>query len=219
MRLSLRARIGVLAALALAAMAAAVGPPMRTAWACLARAEGAARADGRVVEIDEGSGVAIEIVGGAHDGGRCTIRSFGTVERGATYPIVVYPDATERCDFVATIDNSRDLLLALSGASAALALLVVLAALRLARSAAAVSTPTTRLRDVAAPPCPRCAKPMDEGVLVPMSGVHWRARNEPIGLPSALGGLPGTFRWGGRARLHAFRCEPCQVATFRYGSD
>lgn len=50
-----------------------------------------------------------------------------------------------------------------------------------------------------------------------MAGIHWRQPGQPIGLPHALRGLPGTVGWRARPRLHVFRCVPREIVTFQYG--
>jgi hypothetical protein len=47
---------------------------------------------------------------------------------------------------------------------------------------------------------------------------YWRHPGEPVGLPHALSGLPGTVGRQRRPRLHAFRCEGCSVITLKYGT-
>ena len=56
-----------------------------------------------------------------------------------------------------------------------------------------------------------------EGYVVLLAGVHWREPGQPIGMPHALGGLPGTVGWRGRPRLHAFRCPSCEILIAQYG--
>ena len=59
---------------------------------------------------------------------------------------------------------------------------------------------------------------MEEGYLPLQAGVPWRKPGEPIGLANAFHGLPGTVAGlCKRPRVHAYRCEPCEVVTFRYG--
>ena len=50
-----------------------------------------------------------------------------------------------------------------------------------------------------------------------LAALHWRAIEEPIGMPHALSGLPGTVGWRTRPRLHGFRCATCSIVTFKYG--
>ena len=58
---------------------------------------------------------------------------------------------------------------------------------------------------------------MAEGYLATLSGIHWRDAGQPIGLPHALGGLPGTVSMRRRPMLHAFHCAHCEVVSFQYG--
>ena len=64
--------------------------------------------------------------------------------------------------------------------------------------------------------CSGCSSAMDVGYIVPFGGIHWRDADQPIGLPTALGGLPGTVGWRGRPRLQAFHCTACGIVTFKY---
>jgi len=59
---------------------------------------------------------------------------------------------------------------------------------------------------------------MAEGYLPLLAGVHWRGPDDPVGMPHALRGLPGTVGLRTRPKVHAFRCEPCEVVIFRYGA-
>ena len=65
--------------------------------------------------------------------------------------------------------------------------------------------------------CPACGKRMDEGYVPPLAGLNWRTLGQPIGVPHALGGLPGTVGWRERVKLHAVRCVPCEILTLQYG--
>jgi hypothetical protein len=64
--------------------------------------------------------------------------------------------------------------------------------------------------------CPECGSIMAEGYIPGVGGINWRERNDPIGLPTILSGLPGTTYWFKRPILHAFNCKECGVVTFRY---
>lgn len=210
-----RSRIAAIAILACTALVVALGPPLHRAWSCIERVEGAERTEVVVLEVLDDA-LTVEVDRGPAAGELCTIHAFGKVEVGRSYPAYRLADGSGRCEFVATVENSRDLVRAIGASSFALLLLVVLGATVLARLAGAPARSTRRF-DGPIPSCPRCAKPMEEGTLVPMAGVHWRSRGQAIGLPSVVGGLPGTVGWRGRPQLHAFRCEPCEVAVFRYG--
>ena len=64
--------------------------------------------------------------------------------------------------------------------------------------------------------CPECGSRMIEGYIPGVGGINWRERNEPVGLPNMLTGLPGTVFWNKRPILHAFNCKECGVITFKY---
>ena len=70
-----------------------------------------------------------------------------------------------------------------------------------------------------APKCPKCGVNMTEGYMPTVGGVAWRDREEPIGIPTMLTGLPGTTFWVKRPLLHAFNCKECEIITFKYGKD
>ena len=65
--------------------------------------------------------------------------------------------------------------------------------------------------------CPECGGEMSEGYIPGVGGINWRDREEPVGLPNMLTGLPGTIFWFKRPILHAFNCKKCVVVTFMYG--
>jgi hypothetical protein len=88
------------------------------------------------------------------------------------------------------------------------------------RSYITAGLPQRRMEvDPGAVQCPVCGGKMDEGYLPLLAGMHWRLLGEPIGLPHALSGLPGTVGWRGRRLVHAFRCSGCEVITFQYGDS
>ena len=136
---------------------------------------------------------------------------------GDRVDVVSRDDRPGVCEFQSTIEASEALLLALGGTVLALLLGVALVAIGLQRLLTEVPELTTRL-DATDLPCPRCAKSMEEGYLPLQAGLPWRRLGDPVGLVNAFHGLPGT-RVGLRARprLHAYRCEPCEVVLFRYG--
>lgn len=67
--------------------------------------------------------------------------------------------------------------------------------------------------------CPSCNKLMTEGYMPTVGGVSWRDRDEPIGIPTILNGLPGTTFWLKRPLLHAYQCKDCEIITFKYGKN
>ena len=65
--------------------------------------------------------------------------------------------------------------------------------------------------------CPKCGLEMNEGYMPTVGGVSWRDRDESIGIPTILNGLPGTTFWVKRPLLHGFHCKSCEIITFKYG--
>ncbi len=65
--------------------------------------------------------------------------------------------------------------------------------------------------------CPKCDSEMIEGYLPMGSGIIWRNINQPVGIPTVFGGLPGTVFLGKRPKLHAYHCASCKIVTFKYG--
>ena len=137
---------------------------------------------------------------------------------GAMLDVVTHRSQPERCTTADTLVAAQSLLRALAAVVVCFALTLVLVGIGVQRSLTQVPSLTTRL-DFAPERvrCPRCDKPMAEGYLPLVAGLHWRGRDEPVGVTNALGGLPGTASWRGRARVHALRCEPCELLLMRYG--
>jgi hypothetical protein len=131
---------------------------------------------------------------------------------------VVLPEGRPgECVLVATLENSMALMTALAALLAVFVLVLVLLGLFLQRSFTRPGVPNTRFDlPPGAPACPRCRAPMTEGYLPLLAGIHWRDTGQPVGMPHALAGLPGTTGWRERARVHAFRCPSCAIVTFQY---
>lgn len=66
-------------------------------------------------------------------------------------------------------------------------------------------------------PCPKCNANMTEGYLTTGRGIVWRDIDQPVGIPNMFSGLPGTVFFGKRQKLHAYHCDSCMIATFKYG--
>lgn len=206
----------------LAVVAGLLAKPMLVAWRCHALHAGGEEARAEVIGKEPGIGVAVLLSSGAQAGESCLLKAsevnMEAIELGEELAVVPTPGRPGDCALLATIEASEALLTSLSAAIVALLLGLVLAALLIQRSVTQPPALTTRM-DVGgdAVRCPRCEKPMTEGYLPLLAGLHWREPGEPTGLPHALAGLPGTVGWRGRPRLHAFRCESCEVLTLRYG--
>lgn len=216
--------VWVLVATAMLAVLGLTLRPLATAWQCHQRLAQGERAEAHVTAKAESPTLILTLTSGSRAGETCRAdTSVGHHERialGASAPVVLDASASGVCELEATLANSANLLWAFGSVLVALLLGLVLAGLMIQRSLTERRAPTTRL-DVSGepPPCPRCRKPMSEGCLVPLAGIHWRELGEPIGLPNAFGGLPGTVGWGRRPLLHAARCEACGVATFAYAGS
>lgn len=208
--------------LALAGIGLVVARPFAVAWACTWRAADAERAPAEVVGKHEQVGLVLRVGEGSRAGTTCTAGTSPTLYAatavGDVLDVVVLPDRTGECELVSTLESSAALLWAVTGLLGALVLGIVLLGLFLQRSLARSPPPPTTHLDAAEVRCPRCGTPMTEGYLPLVSGLHWRLPDQPLGLPHALAGLPGTVGWRGRPRLHGFRCAPCQVITLRYGA-
>lgn len=212
----------VLIALVAVLLVALAGPPFVRVGSCVAAYSSGERAAAHVLSTHD-DGVSVRIEG--YDVGQartCFVPrgDLGRDELAAGDPlaVVIHADLPERCTTQVTLDASEALMLAMTATFVAFLLGLLLFGLVVQRSLTAAPVLTTHL-DLEAKPlaCPRCGKPMDEGYLPLVAGVHWRKPGEPTGLPHALGGLPGTVGWRGRPRLHGFRCETCEVVLFRYG--
>lgn len=200
----------------------ALARPMVVAWRCVALHTGGEQALAEVVGKEPGVGVALQLTSGSQVGESCLIEvaddRLDEIDIGQVLDVVLPLGRPGACVLLDTVEASEALLNSMSAVIVALLLGLVLAALVIQRCATRPPELTSRM-DVtaAAVRCPRCEKPMEEGYLPLLAGLHWRAQNQPTGVPHALGGLPGTVGWRGRPRLHAYRCEPCEIITLRYG--
>jgi hypothetical protein len=212
----------VLAAL-LAAVAVPLAGPMRVAWRCYWLHENGVREQAEVVYKLESETLALRIVEGPHAGEACTAGTsaaiFSAAQLGDRAEVVWVDWKPGECELSSTIENSAVLLWFISGSVGLFVSLLLAFGIFLTGSFTRAGVPARR---IAADPgdvcCPACGKQMDEGYLPLVAGIHWRTLREPIGLPHALAGLPGTVGWRGRPRLHAFRCVPCEIVTFQYGA-
>jgi hypothetical protein len=165
----------------------------------------------------------LRIRDGARAGRHCTAKTsrshLARLAPGDALEVVVPEGRPDECVLVATLENSAALLWAIGGGVALFLGMLVAAGLALQRSFTRRLPPTTRF-DLASGglACPRCDAPMSEGYLPLLAGLHWREPGQPVGLPHALSGLPGTVGWRGRPRLHAYRCTQCEIVTLQYGA-
>jgi hypothetical protein len=198
--------------------------PLAVAWRCWLDWRGGEHAPAELVEKLEAPSLVLRIEGGSRSGQACTADTsaahHAALETGTRLDVVYRHDRPGDCELEATLANSVDLMTALTAVVVALSLFLVLVGLVLQRSLRRRALPTTQLpHDASHLTCPGCGGPVEEGALVPMGGIHWRRIGDPIGLPSTLGGLPGTVGWRGRPCLHAVRCSSCRLVTFRHASE
>ncbi|HKJ25478.1 MAG TPA: PF20097 family protein [Myxococcota bacterium] len=219
-RTSLRLWIWLPLATAAVLLLALVSGPIAYGWECYRLHAEGEHAEARVVASDHAEALVLTIASGPRAGEHCTAATSEAHRAelvSGDVLAVVLPDARPgECVLVATLENSMLFLWGLCGMVAAVLLMMVLVGLFLDRSFGRSGAPSARF-DVGPIECPRCDAPMEEGYLPLLSPLHWRRPDEPIGLPTAFSGLPGTVGWRGRPSLHAYRCERCQIVTLRYG--
>jgi hypothetical protein len=219
-RTSLRLWIWLPLATAALLLLVLVAGPIAHGWECYRTYAEGEHVEARVVGTDFERTLVLSIASGARAGEHCTART-SEEHRASLTPgdalDVVLPDARPgECVLVATLENSIALLWGLSALVVVALLMLVLLGLFLDRSFGRAGAPNARF-DLGEIDCPRCSAPMQEGYLALLAPLHWRAPDEPIGLPTALSGMDGTVGWRGRPCLHAFRCQPCEIVTLRYG--
>jgi hypothetical protein len=209
-----------IAALAAALLGGAAGP-MATAWRCYALHATGERVQTEVVGKTPDVGLLLRVTGGSQAGMHCTAETseghLAAAAAGDVLEVVLPEGRPGECVLVATLENSMALMTALAALLAVFVLVLVLLGLFLQRSFTRPGVPNTRFDlPPGAPACPRCRAPMAEGYLPLLAGIHWRDTGQPVGMPHALAGLPGTTGWRERARVHAFRCPSCAIVTFQY---
>jgi hypothetical protein len=212
------------AAVLVLGLLAMVARPMATAWRCYTLNASGERAEAAVVNKLESPVLVLQIADGPDAGEACTAKTspghHEALQIGDPLAIVYSEDRPGECVLVATLENSALVLWAFTGGIAGFVLLILAGALIIHRSLTATPFLTSYLDvDGKRMACPQCSAEMAEGYLAVLSGLHWRAPGEPIGMPHALSGLPGTVGWRARPRLHAFRCEACEVVTIKYGTN
>jgi hypothetical protein len=156
----------------------------------------------------------------------CTLRvskyTYDVISRRDILDVAYLPDDPSQC----TLPDGIDLNLYLLGSLLTAALFLLLLAAGFSyyiyrsfrKPAPGKETPlTTALGISGGIDCPACGAPMTEGYMPTVGGVSWRDRGDPIGIPTMFSGLPGTTYFIKRPALHAYRCEPCRIITFKYG--
>lgn len=213
--------VWLVAAAISAAILGAFWRPFMKAWTCYSQWSDGTVSTGEVIAATPEPGLILRFNGDDEDTCIAVLGVTRLEDFTIGDEVVAYrrPDRPGVCEQQATIDAARALLTAVAALVVAMLLGAFLMAKVVSRSLSATPELTTRFEPVPTPlPCPRCEKPMEEGYLPLIAGIHWRQARQPIGFPHALGGLPGTVGWRGRPRVHAYRCEACSVVIFRYGA-
>ena len=139
-------------------------------------------------------------------------------EIGERFTVIYSERSPGDCVLASTAENSFLFLIFMTLATVSMLLLVWGVGLLLHRSFTAPVFPARRMNvDASSVPCPSCGGKMVEGYLPLLSGIHWRSLGQPIGMPPAIHGLPGTVSLRGRPRVHAFHCAGCEIISFQYG--
>jgi hypothetical protein len=210
-------------ALLLAPILAFSWRPLVIAWNCYWLHENAPREQARVMhKLEEQATFALLIEEGPHAGQGCTADTsrsiFEATQKGDLLPVVYVEWKPGECELESTIEASAWVLWSFIALLGFLCLLLIGLGAFLHRTFRRPRDPRRRMpvepRDMR---CPVCGKAMDEGYVPLLAGLHWRRIGDPVGLPHALHGLPGTVGWRERPRLHAFRCVPCEIVTLQYG--
>jgi hypothetical protein len=212
--------LGLLAAVLLYA----VYEPLWGAWRCYRLHEGGEHVAAEVVGKDSELGLILQVTEGSRAGNSCTADSSAAVyesaKPGDRLAVVVRPEVPGECTLEAALTASRVVLWAVSAGVGFALLLLGSVGAWIHRGMVTAPRLTSHLglesKEVT---CPSCGGEMAEGYLPILAGIHWRRLDQPVGLPHALGGMPGTVGWKGRPCLHAFRCEACRIVTFGYGSS
>jgi hypothetical protein len=196
--------------------------PLLRAWRCYADYAGAPQAQVELIEVLEENHGLFHFVDGARAGQPCSIRasywSSANATPGDRFRVAYLDQRPGECVPVATLENSQILLWVISTLLILVLLPVLGAGFWLHHSLRKIGVPQRRMEiDPGGVVCPVCAGKMAEGYSPLLAGIHWRDAGQPLGLPHALSGLPGTVGWRGRAIVHAFRCPGCEVLTLQYG--
>ncbi len=196
--------------------------PGQRAYHCFADWTSGQMAEAEIVSVEAATGIELRF----EDGELCLapfgVSSIDEFAAGDRIEAVRRADRPGICETRATIEAARSLLVSVAAGVVCILLAIGLMARVIARSLTQVPQLTTRFElpeeTEGTAACPRCTKPMDEGYLPLRAAIHWRRLGAPVGAAGAFGGLRGTMSLRKPPRVHAFRCEPCEVVMFRYGA-
>jgi hypothetical protein len=205
-----------------AIMVLMIGPPLLKVWHCYHLANSAEREIASVVGKHESVGLVFGFGSEHIPTDSCTAEVsksvFEAAQIGGTFEVVRKPGRPDQCYLTSSLALSGLILAGLSGLTLIVLALILGFAWFAQRSFASAMTLTSEVdeAELGGVSCCGCFATMEPGYIVPFGGIHWRDADQPIGLPTALGGLPGTVGWRGRPRLQAFRCEVCGIVTFKH---
>jgi hypothetical protein len=215
-------RLWLLIGLFAAAILGISARPLARAWRCYELHATGTRAQAELVEKLAEPQLLLRLASGPAAGNACTAETsyahWQALAPGAQLSVVHRAEVPGECTLEATLHNSAALLWLVTGTVAAILLGALALGAALQRSFRAPGQPRRRMPvDPSAVLCPACGDKLGEGYVPLLAGLHWRELGEPVGLPHALAGLPGTVGWRGRPRLHAFRCPGCEILILQYG--
>ena len=149
--------------------------------------------------------------------------AFDSFDKRDELLVVFNPSKPDECSLPFNIELNYYILLSIMGLSFLFLLITLGFAYYIYKSfkkptADKLVATTTKL-DLENINCPKCGLAMTEGYLPPIGGVSWRDKDDPVGIPTILSGLPGTTFWVKRPKLHAFHCKDCRIITFKYGDS
>lgn len=217
-----KALIWLGAALLCGTLVSVAGPPLMKVWQCYRLADSAERETGTVIGKHETVGLVFSFGDDIASTDACTAETspavFEAAQVGDTFEVVRKPGRPDQCYLESSLALSGMILAGVSGLTLVVVALILGLALIALRSFAdaPLLTASFSMHEMGSLTCPACAVAMNPGYIVPMGGIHWRLSDQPIGLPTTLGGLSGTVGWKGRPRLQAFRCRKCDIVTFKH---
>ena len=215
-------RLWILLSLLFGVILFALGRPLTRVWHCYGLATSGEYVQAEVVDRREDLGLILKILSGSLEGQACTAgvskTTYDKAQPGDIVSVVARADRPGECELVSTLNTSVVLLWVLSGATLLMVLLVVMLGFFIHRSYTVQPNTSSHFglqgKNVS---CPECGAEMTEGYLPLLAGLHWRHKDEPVGMPHVFSGLSGTVGWRGRPRLHGYHCEACQIITVKYG--
>ncbi len=216
-----RTRIWLAVAGMLAMLIVPLAWPMARAWNCYDLHANGVRAEAEIIAKLDMPILQLRFTSGPQNGNECVAKTSGRhhdeAVPGERFEVVFFDDRPGTCVPQSTVEASGLVLWSITGCLSITILAIFGIGFAMQRNFSKPLVATNRMDvDPGRVTCPVCEGKMTEGYLPLVSGIHWRDTGQPLGLPHALGGLPGTKVMRQRPRLHAFRCEPCEIVTFHH---